>query len=62
MTDIRFSDRLEGYFFLTCFFAFGVNGAGGEVSMRRSASSARFNAAASTGGSASLFNFSICVS
>lgn len=37
------------------FFAFGVKGAGGEVSKRLSASSARFNAASSTGGRASFF-------
>lgn len=39
----------------TCagFFAFGVNGAGGEVSKRRRVSSARFSASALTGGMSS---------
>lgn len=61
MLDILCSDRPENYFrFLTCFFAFGVNGAGGDESMRRSASSARFKSASDTGGRASFRDFSIC--
>jgi len=41
------------YFLLGRFFGFGVNGAGGDVSNRLSASSASFSAAPSTEGSAS---------
>jgi hypothetical protein len=57
------SDRPVGYlarFF--DFFAFGVNGAGGEVSKRLSALSARFKASALTGGRASFSGLGICES
>ena len=61
MKSVSGSDRPVNYFrFLTSFFGFGVKGAGGEDSKRLSVSSARFNAAASTGGRASFRVFSIC--
>jgi len=60
MMDIQGRDRPEqNYFFLARFFAFGVNGAGGDASKRLSALSARFSAASSTGGRASFLRFSI---
>ena len=43
------------YFPLGRFFGFGVNGAGGDASSRRSASSVRLSAATSTCGNTSLF-------
>lgn len=59
--DIYGSDRpVHNYFFLTRFFCFGVNGAGGEASRRRSVSSARLSAASDTSGSASFLRSFIC--
>ena len=54
MKDLTGRDR-PVYFFLTRFFAFGVNGAGGEDNMRRRVSSVRLSAASSIGGSVSFF-------
>lgn len=59
--DYQHSYRPDQPRFLAGFFAFGVNGAGGEVNKRLSASSARLNASGSTRlGKASFLRSLIC--